>query len=132
MIQINSPCNESWNAMHPAENGRYCDRCCKVVVDFSNCTNDEIIGFFSENSGKRVCGRFKVQQVDRPKPKMRLSRFLAGLVIAFGGFLFSACGSGKDTEHLAGDVAYVPDSAQVAKLKADSAKIADSISNLPH
>ncbi len=63
-IQINQPCHEDWNKMMPAKNGRHCESCSKIVVDFSNMTDAEIILALSQTSN--ACGRFKPEQLMRP------------------------------------------------------------------
>jgi hypothetical protein len=54
-IDIPKPCNESWEAMTPVEQGRHCKSCCKTVVDFTAMGNAEVIGYLSEH--KNTCGR---------------------------------------------------------------------------
>ena len=114
MILIPQPCPEPWDKMHPQGNGRFCDKCCKVVVDFSNWSTEKIAEYFSEKREGRTCGRFKSTQVSKPRfsfpvlgKSSRLVRFLAGLLLVFGPALFTSCGS-DENEHLAGDVCYVP------------------------
>ena len=34
-LQLTKPCHENWNTMTANEQGRYCQSCCKTVVDFS-------------------------------------------------------------------------------------------------
>ncbi|GAB4139491.1 MAG: hypothetical protein Fur0041_14670 [Bacteroidia bacterium] len=93
MFSINKPCHELWNAMKPADNGRYCDACCKVVVDFSGKSNDEILGYLRSHSNERVCGRFRIDQVSVPSKVLSKTRkvFLAALYFVFGGLLFTSC-----------------------------------------
>lgn len=57
ILQIPEPCHEDWNKMTPVEQGRHCAVCQKNVVDFTNETDDTIIDFFKNYSGK-TCGRF--------------------------------------------------------------------------
>jgi hypothetical protein len=63
-IQIPEPCHEDWNKMTPVEQGRYCQSCCKEVVDFSVMTDQEIISFLSKPRGK-TCGNFASDQLNR-------------------------------------------------------------------
>ena len=118
-----------WESMAPVNGGSYCDVCCKVVVDFSECSNEEIANYFSLNAGKKTCGRFLRSQVNQPKYQNRFFRFAAAVVFVFGGFLFSSCGNNRNEEHITGDSIYTPDTIPRAK-QADSihrANIADSI-----
>ena len=64
-LQINNPCHESWEGMSPNGNGRHCAACEKVVVDFTNMKDEEIIQFFHRPKEEKVCGRFNSTQVDR-------------------------------------------------------------------
>ncbi|MEO3403143.1 hypothetical protein AAFN85_04525 [Mucilaginibacter sp. CAU 1740] len=60
-ITIPEPCHQQWQQMTAESNGRYCDHCCKTVVDFSVMSNEEIITHLSANHN--VCGRFEKQQL---------------------------------------------------------------------
>lgn len=132
MITIPKPCHEDWEKMSPKEQGRHCEVCSKVVIDFSDKTEEEIYSFFRENSGKKVCGNFRNDQLtaESPRPffpsakkQNRYRVFMAALVFVFGGFLFSSCSLNdlndrgqklamlSDTpntnEHLRGKVKYI-------------------------
>lgn len=65
-IQINipEPCHENWEEMTAVERGRFCGSCQKVVTDFTQMEDSEIIQFIQE--GKGHCGRFSTAQLDRP------------------------------------------------------------------
>jgi hypothetical protein len=60
-ISIPQPCNQQWQQMSLAANGRHCDVCCKTIVNFSPMTNDEVIGYLAAN--RSVCGRLDEQQL---------------------------------------------------------------------
>src|SRR5262245_52388784 len=62
-VSIPNPCSKSWNVMTPAENGRYCNSCEKIVIDFTTMNEEEIKQYFL-NSKERVCGHFKPEQLD--------------------------------------------------------------------
>jgi len=115
-VTIPKPCSEDWNEMTPKERGRLCDKCCKVVVDFTEKTTEQIVDFISGQSGARVCGRFRAEQVTVPVQKKirRFKIFLAALYFVFGGLLFTGCnndvkgGNGNNGhEFYAWDVAVV-------------------------
>ncbi|MCU0434711.1 MAG: hypothetical protein MUC87_14745 [Bacteroidia bacterium] len=101
-FHIPAPCHESWQGMIPKENGRFCDSCCKVVVDFTTMNNDEITAYLRSRNGERVCGRVKNTQLDSKvspailslpvKKRWHLTRFAAALWLVFGTMLFSGCG----------------------------------------
>lgn len=64
-ISIPKPCNENWNSMKPNKNGRFCDSCDKIVIDFTKMNNPEIQNYFTENSNnERICGYFKFNQIE--------------------------------------------------------------------
>jgi hypothetical protein len=126
------PCHKGWQNMQVAPGGRYCDDCCKVVVDFSAFTNDELIAYLEANRSKSLCGHFRTAQIVKARPKKRFFRLVASLVLVFGSFLFTSCGNNGE-EQVDGGIMYVPDSAEVARLRADSTRRADSseTENLP-
>jgi hypothetical protein len=62
-ITIPSPCHENWEEMTAVERGRFCRSCQKVVTDFTQMEDGEIIQFLKE--GKGHCGRFRTAQLDR-------------------------------------------------------------------
>lgn len=66
-IQVNKPCQENWEAMHPAEQGRYCDSCKKSVIDFTSMSDEQLVAYFKNHTGS-VCGRFETSQLEHPKP----------------------------------------------------------------
>jgi len=63
-IQVPEPCHEDWNAMTPVEQGRYCQSCCKEVVDFSVMSDLQVMEFLSKPRG-RTCGNFAQDQLNR-------------------------------------------------------------------
>lgn len=64
-LEIAEPCHENWNGMSAAEQGRYCNSCCKTVTDFSMMTDKEILQVLSKG-GENSCGRFTKDQLHRP------------------------------------------------------------------
>lgn len=127
---IQKPCTEDWGRMSPEEQGRHCQVCCKTVVDFSKKSNTEIIGFLQSNSDKKVCGRFRSEQLSS-HPKSQVSRpsnryriFFAALVFVFGGMLFSSCSS-QGPHEVMGDVAYVPDSTEIKNIDTTMKNVVD-------
>ncbi|MBS1781276.1 MAG: carboxypeptidase regulatory-like domain-containing protein [Bacteroidetes bacterium] len=81
-ISIPNPCHEDWNKMTPAEQGRFCNSCQKVVTDFTSFTDAQLHSFFSDRS-KQVCGRFYNHQLNipisvPPQPHSRLYRYFIG------------------------------------------------------
>ncbi|RYZ28432.1 MAG: hypothetical protein EOO10_09570 [Chitinophagaceae bacterium] len=89
-LSIPKPCHENWDAMTPAEQGRFCGACKKTVVDFSNMADREVAQFFKRPiSG--MCGRFHPDQLDRTieMPTKRIPWLKYFFTISLPAFLFS-------------------------------------------
>ena len=102
-ISVPKPCNENWDKMLPEDQGRFCLKCTKTVVDFSNKTKEEVHAFFRETTEK-VCGRFESSQLEQVKTRIlpsflnvtRTQKFAFALYLVFGSFLFSCSGNNND------------------------------------
>lgn len=109
-ISIDEPCSENWAQMPEQEKGRFCDKCCKVVIDFTSKTTDEIFEFLRSAGQKKICGRVPTETLspipvfNRPVKRSRL--FLYALLLAFGGLLFTSCKSRKPPVHTHGGLRY--------------------------
>lgn len=64
-MKISSPCHQNYNKMYPANNGRFCSSCEKVVVDFSKMNEGQIADYFKHHNSETVCGRFKSVQLSQ-------------------------------------------------------------------
>lgn len=64
LLQLDNPCPESWEGMHPTATGRFCDTCAKNVVDFTSLTDDQILAQLKK-SDKTYCGRVTETQLNR-------------------------------------------------------------------
>ncbi len=64
-IQIPEPCHENWDKMNASAQGRFCNACSKVVVDFSMMSDKEILNYIS-NASSKICGRVSDDQLNRP------------------------------------------------------------------
>jgi len=83
-IYIPEPCHEDWDKMTPNEKGAYCKVCAKTVVDFSEKTDDDVQKFLLDNAENRICGRFRLSQIESdetPKLKIEMPKW------EFPGFL---------------------------------------------
>ncbi len=57
-------CDNKWDEMTPHRQGRHCGSCNKVVVDFTQMSDMDIIQYLSKNT--HTCGLFKKSQFNRP------------------------------------------------------------------
>ncbi len=113
-ILIKKPCHEDWSGMTPNEQGAFCSKCVKTVVDFSHQSLDEIRSFFTGRSEEKVCGRFEEKQLaalsfDAFFEQFRRFEFTKRLAVilffTFGVWLFGASSaSAQNNEHIKGDV----------------------------
>ncbi len=93
IIQIPKPCNEGWDKMTQNEKGRFCERCEKTVVDFSNKSDSEIIQLI-KNSDTKICGHFRGNQINREMALNITSRnYFYPFPYLFSGFLLLAAPS---------------------------------------
>ena len=106
-ISVNNPCPESWDNMKPEEKGRFCDKCCKVVMDFTKSSTEEILEVLQNAKGK-ICGRVMPDKHTPipvfSRPLRRTKLFAIALFFVFGGMLFGSCKSHKHTQPLQGDM----------------------------
>lgn len=73
------------------EGGRFCEVCRKKVHDFTHYSNLELDNFLQNNS--KVCGRFRVEQVDRDliapiqfPYKLKILTWAAGLLFSLESY----------------------------------------------
>jgi hypothetical protein len=85
ILKIEKPCSENWSNMTVNDAGKFCSNCQKNVIDFSNCSDDEVIRILEKIEGK-VCGRLRKDQLERiyvattnRKVSPHLNKILAGL-----------------------------------------------------
>ncbi|WP_324673653.1 carboxypeptidase-like regulatory domain-containing protein [Hymenobacter sp. GOD-10R] len=51
--------------MTPTAHGRHCASCAKVVVDFTQFTDAELLVWLHQQAGQPTCGRFRADQLER-------------------------------------------------------------------
>ncbi|MBV9988630.1 MAG: carboxypeptidase-like regulatory domain-containing protein [Chitinophagaceae bacterium] len=86
-LQVPKPCHENWNAMTPADKGRFCGACSKQVIDFSLMSDTQIIQYFNQAKGN-TCGRFSTDQLNRvleetKPPQKKNWRWAVAAVLGF-------------------------------------------------
>jgi hypothetical protein len=57
-LPIATPCNADWNAMTPADGGRFCGDCKKVVRDLARMTRDEAQEMLAAPDRAELCVRY--------------------------------------------------------------------------
>lgn len=67
LVSVPNPCHASWDKMIPKDNGRHCNSCDKVVVDFSSMSDEAIRNYFKNHHTQKFCGHFRADQVKRLK-----------------------------------------------------------------
>ena len=89
-IRIEKPCHEDWDKMTPTETGKFCAACKKNVTDLSSMTDNEVLAFLENHTGK-MCGQLRGSQLNRmivhtklQGKNYRLNTFFAALVLAGG------------------------------------------------
>ena len=60
-IRINEPCNQDWNKMTILEKDRFCKKCQKNVIDFTEYKKSQLLEFL--NTNEKVCGRLDQSQL---------------------------------------------------------------------
>jgi hypothetical protein len=113
-ISIKKPCHENWDIMAPKQQGAFCGKCVKTVVDFSSKSIEEIKNFFESKQNEKICGRFETTQLTTLsfdsffngfKGFNFTKRFAAILYFTFGMWLFGVTSASAQTqEHTKGDV----------------------------
>lgn len=96
ILNIQNPCEEKWNSMHPHDRGKFCMQCSKEVIDFTKLDNKEIIQIIEKSNG-RICGRMSISQLNNPivipskKSRSKLYKALTAIfLIGSTGSVFAA------------------------------------------
>jgi hypothetical protein len=63
-ITIPAPCSAKWKMMPNSGDGRFCDACSKIVIDFRSMSVQEIKIYLEKNFANKVCGHFHATQID--------------------------------------------------------------------
>jgi len=108
-ISIPIPCHEDWNKMTDQQMGRHCDSCNKVVVDFTQSSQQEVIDYMYTHQNEKVCGRVNPEVLEpsvfanfQSNKLTRLKIFACALFMVFGSSLF---GCSQTSKPLMGDIA---------------------------
>ncbi|XZF13522.1 hypothetical protein ACTHGU_17215 [Chitinophagaceae bacterium MMS25-I14] len=83
ILDVPQPCSQSWDKMTLADKGRFCDHCCKTVIDFSQMSDAAILQYIQQATNG-ICGRFTAEQLNRPlHTSQQLQHFPYRLLYAF-------------------------------------------------
>lgn len=122
-LQIDTPCEESWNSMINNETGKFCLHCSKNVTDFTTLSDQQIIQIIRESKEKR-CGSFHPEQLNRllvaDKPVSSFSHYYkiaAGFLLLIASQAVNA--QGKRLEY--------KNNMEVAPVKANPASKTNSV-----
>jgi hypothetical protein len=85
-IYIAEPCHENWNKMSPAEKGRHCDVCSKVVTDFTKMEKEEVAKTLA-TSGDDVCGHINLNHLTPANNKQKMYFWFKGTFIPKLGYV---------------------------------------------
>ena len=69
-LHIPQPCPENWENMTPNQQGHFCQVCSKTVVDFTQMTDDEVLNYFAQHQGQKVCGKLRKSQLAPTEVKL--------------------------------------------------------------
>ena len=96
-IHIPTSCHKSWDNMTPVNQGRHCESCEKIVVDFTGMSDIQLANFFAKKK-ENVCGRFYSNQlytaIAIPKKEIQWLKYF--FTITLPAFLFSQKGFGQN------------------------------------
>lgn len=123
---INNPCPEKWDEMTSDNQGRFCNKCAKIVIDFTKKSTQEIIDFLSGHKGEDICGKLGKPALIPVRVSKTMKLFTAALFLTFGSLLFTSCGPTED-EQPVGKVALDSTEAAENQYYLDSMTRADSI-----
>ncbi len=56
-IRIQTPCPENWDHMQDTPDGKFCEKCSKCVVDFTNKTDQQVHKIIGDAGLREICGR---------------------------------------------------------------------------
>ena len=109
-ISIPKPCHENWDNMIPEDKGKFCQSCTKSVIDFTKMPQQEIQDYLAVNTGAKICGRFKVSQLEQIRieiPQQIIQQqtsfhklFLLALLITMGTSLLNCSDGNGNTKKI--------------------------------
>lgn len=62
-IKIENPCSEKWNLMQDSTQGKFCEKCSKYLIDFTDKTDGEVLEVFKNTEGNEICGKISIRSL---------------------------------------------------------------------
>ena len=101
-VNIPEPCNEDWSKMTPQEQGRFCGKCAKTIIDYSYQSDRAIAKVLKENNGQ-ICGRFRSDQLQRDlvlEPQFYQNTRWKAFGLMISGLLMAGTLKGEETPQI--------------------------------
>ncbi len=103
-IKLGFTCSQVWEGMEPVSVGRYCQGCQKEVIDFTQLSTQEIIGYFEQKRKLKTCGHFSEDQLKQLNQSLKqpqgVSLQQSFTTLVLGTLLAtSSCQTSKDISH---------------------------------
>ncbi len=90
-LSIPNPCSQKWGKMKPMGEGRHCTSCDRIIVDFSNISDEELIKVLK--TGKYHCGRFSGEQLEKiyyiGEPQRQRKKYWGAIAAAIVAGMFT-------------------------------------------
>jgi hypothetical protein len=103
-LRIDNKCSMNWDAMPSIGKDKDCLTCKKIVIDFSQSTEEEIIQYFTRPRLSRTCARFtetQLVEINTTLQKAQNSKlknlFYAAMIVVM--LTVTACGTSRRTYH---------------------------------
>lgn len=100
-FRIPEPCPERWDAMAPREDGRYCGRCDRTVIDFTRFTRSRAEAFLLARPGLQICAHLAVDRDTGEAwfpPEAARAPFWAGGIVLLAALSSSGCSTSTEGE----------------------------------
>ena len=85
-FNVKTPCSESWDNMLPNEEGKFCDKCARKIIDFTSSSNSEISEYLEKNKATGVCGKLNISRSKKALQHASIGIALAVLIWPTFGF----------------------------------------------
>lgn len=127
-LSIPEPCTAPWDDMAPCQQGRFCDKCQKTVIDFSNMSDAAIARIVSQQ--ENICGRFSTEQLNRTISAAPQATNLKSLPRILALLLAPLLPTSGMAQQLHTTMQQIPEANGIKKVRI-SGTVWDSLSNKP-